>query len=94
MANDHPITISPNPHRVRVRFAGHTVADLQAPLVGPAYSTMLWEAQEVVRGEHDLPLPADLAPGTYRMSLTLLPDTNTPAGVAYLGTVKVEPPGK
>ena len=27
MVNDHPITISPNPNRVRVRFAGHTVAD-------------------------------------------------------------------
>jgi uncharacterized protein (DUF427 family) len=24
---DHPITITPHPHRVRVRFAGHTVAD-------------------------------------------------------------------
>jgi uncharacterized protein (DUF427 family) len=27
MANDHPITISPNPNRVCVRFAGRTVAD-------------------------------------------------------------------
>jgi len=27
MANDHPITISPNPNRVRVTFAGHTVAN-------------------------------------------------------------------
>jgi uncharacterized protein (DUF427 family) len=27
MADDHPITITPNPNRVRVRFAGRTVAD-------------------------------------------------------------------
>ena len=27
MTKDHPITISPNPNRVRVSFAGHTVAD-------------------------------------------------------------------
>jgi len=27
MKDDHPITISPNPNRVRVRFAGRTVAD-------------------------------------------------------------------
>ena len=27
MVDDHPITISSNPNRVRVRFAGHTVAD-------------------------------------------------------------------
>jgi hypothetical protein len=74
--------------------AGHVVAELQAPLVGPAYSTTLWEAQEIVRGEHDVALPANLPPDTYRLSLTLLPDTNTPAGSAYLGTVRVEKPGK
>jgi uncharacterized protein (DUF427 family) len=27
MADDHPITISPNPNRVRVNFAGRTVAN-------------------------------------------------------------------
>jgi uncharacterized protein (DUF427 family) len=27
MADDHPITISPNPNRVRVSFAGRTVAN-------------------------------------------------------------------
>jgi uncharacterized protein (DUF427 family) len=27
MKDDHPITISPNPNRVRVTFAGRTVAD-------------------------------------------------------------------
>ena len=74
--------------------SGQPVTDLQAPLVGPTYSTTLWELQEIVRGEHDLTLPADLPPGTYRLSLTLLPDTNTPAGVTYLGTVKVEQPNR
>ena len=72
--------------------SGHTVAQLQAPLVGPTYSTTLWNANEVVRGEHDLLLPANLAPGTYRLSLTLLPDANTPAGSAYLGAITVSKP--
>ena len=53
------------------------------------YSTTFWEAHEIVRGEHDLSLPTSLVPATYRLSLTLLPDTNTPAGVTYLGTVQV-----
>jgi mannosyltransferase len=74
---------------------GHTVASRQAPLVGATYSTTLWQKDEIVRGEHDLDLPADLPPATYRLSLTMLPDTDTSAGVAYLGTVKVtRPPGK
>jgi mannosyltransferase len=72
--------------------AGHTVASRQAPLVGEMYSTTLWQKDEIVRGEHDLDLPADLPPDTYRLSLTMLPDTDTQAGVAYLGTVKVSRP--
>jgi hypothetical protein len=71
---------------------GEEVANLQAPLVGQTYATTLWEAGEIVRGEHDLLIPADLPPGTYWLSLTLLPDTLTPAGVAYLGTMKVTKP--
>ena len=27
MADDHPITVSPSPNRVRVNFAGRTVAN-------------------------------------------------------------------
>ena len=73
---------------------GQTVASLHAPLVGEAYSTTLWSQDEIVRGEHDLTIPPDVPPGTYRLSLAVLPDINTPAGTAYLGTVKVAPPGK
>ena len=68
---------------------GETVAELQAPLVADTYTTPLWEQGEIVRGEHDLLIPSDLPAGTYRLSLVLLPDTDTPAGTAYLGTVKV-----
>ncbi len=74
--------------------SGHTVASLQAPLVSDIYPTILWQQGEIVRGEHDLFLPPDLQPDTYRMSLTLLPDAETEAGAAYLGTVKVEDPAK
>jgi hypothetical protein len=73
---------------------GKTVAALQAPLVSDTYLTTLWQEGEVVRGEHDLLIPPDLPPDTYRLSLTLLPDANTQAGIAYLGTVSVSPPEK
>jgi mannosyltransferase len=70
---------------------GQTVVMLHAPLVSEAYSTTLWSQDEIVRGEHDLSIPESVAPGTYRLSLAVLPDINTPAGTAYLGTVKVSP---
>lgn len=69
---------------------GRTVANLQAPLVSDFYPTTLWQKGEIVRGEHDLLLPADLSPDTYRLSLILLPDAETEAGTAYLGTLKVQ----
>jgi mannosyltransferase len=68
---------------------GTPVANLSAPLVSDTYSTTMWQKDEIVRGEHDLQVPADLAPGTYRLSLTMLPDQDTEAGSAYLGTVRV-----
>ncbi len=71
---------------------GRTVANLQAPLVSDFYPTTLWQKGEIVRGEHDLLLPADLSPDTYRLSLILLPDVETEAGTAYLGVVKVQAP--
>ncbi|MCX6030487.1 MAG: glycosyltransferase family 39 protein [Chloroflexi bacterium] len=69
--------------------SGRAVAQLEAPLVSASYATPLWQKGEVVRGEHDLLLPDDLPPDTYRLSLALLPDVATQAGTAYLGTVKV-----
>ena len=74
--------------------SGRTVANLQAPLVSEIYGTTLWQEGEIVRGEHDLQLPDDLPPDTYRLSLIMQPDTNTPAGTAYLGTVQVQKPEK
>jgi mannosyltransferase len=68
---------------------GKTVASLHAPLVGEAYSTTLWSPDEIVRGEHDLAIPENVPAGTYRLSLAALPDTNTPAGTAYLDPVRV-----
>ena len=71
---------------------GRVVANLQAPLVSDIYATTLWQEGEIVRGEHDLGLPPDLPPDTYRLSLILLPDDKTEAGTAYLGTVKIQEP--
>lgn len=72
--------------------AGHAITRLAAPLVGDTYHTTLWQKGEIVRGEHDLLLPADLAPAEYRLSLVLLPDEATPTSIAYLGTVRVQAP--
>ncbi|MBM4456735.1 MAG: hypothetical protein FJ011_03030 [Chloroflexi bacterium] len=74
--------------------SGHTVAKMQAPLVSDTYATTLWNRGEIVRGEHDLLIPAELPAETYRLSVILLPDTETPAGTAYLGAVKVTRPGR
>jgi hypothetical protein len=74
--------------------AGRAVASLHAPLVGEAYSTTLWSQGEIVRGEHDLTIPPDVPPGTYLLSLAVLPDIETPAGTAYLSTIEVSPPGE
>ena len=68
---------------------GNTVASMQAPLVSETYGTTLWQKGEVVRGEHDFQIPVDLPPDEYRLSLIMTPDDKTPAGTAYLGTVKV-----
>ncbi len=69
---------------------GHSVATLEAPLVSATYLTTLWQEGDVVRGEHDLLIPPDLPPDTYRLSLSLYPDAETEAGSAYLGTVRIE----
>lgn len=42
--------------------------------VGDAYPTTAWQEGEVVRGEHDLPIPPDLSPGRYPVFLTLMAD--------------------
>jgi mannosyltransferase len=73
---------------------GRTVVNLQAPLVSEIYGTTLWQEGEIVRGEHDLQLPDALPPDDYRISLLLLPDTETPAGTAYLGAMRVHAPEK
>ena len=71
---------------------GGQVAKLGWPLVSESYPTTQWAQGEVVRGEHDLQLPADLPPGIYQLSLVMLPDAGTPVGSAYLGAVEVSKP--
>jgi uncharacterized membrane protein len=74
--------------------AGRAVTSLRWPLVGETYPTTAWVQGEVVRGEHDLQLPADLTPGEYRLSLTMYPDDATDVGAAYLGSVVVASPAR
>ena len=47
--------------------AGHVVAGLEAQPLDGRYPTQSWAAGELVRDRHTLALPADLAPGAYRL---------------------------
>jgi hypothetical protein len=51
--------------------SGNTVAAVTAPLAQDSHPTSQWAAGEVVRGEHDLALPATLAPGRYQLQLAV-----------------------
>jgi mannosyltransferase len=70
---------------------GRTVSELFSPPAGDAYPTSRWQAGEIVRGEHDLLLPAGLTPGRYRLRLTLLPGDASPTSSVILGTIAVQP---
>ena len=47
--------------------AGRVVAGLEAQPLDGRYPTQSWAAGELVRDRHTLTLPADLAPGAYRL---------------------------
>ena len=47
--------------------AGRVVAGLEAQPLDGRYPTQSWAAGELVRDRHTLALPADLAPGAYRL---------------------------
>lgn len=71
-----------------------TVATMNAPLVSERYPTSQWMAGEIVRGEHDLPVPAALAPGRYQLQLAVYPShrADQPSDWAGLGPVLVSQP--
>ena len=67
-----------------------TVAAMSAPLVSERYPSSQWMAGEIVRGEHDLPVPATLAPGRYQLQLTVTShDGRQPGAWVDLGPVVV-----
>lgn len=47
--------------------AGETVAQRDQPPLAGAYPTSLWDAGDIIADEIQLPLPADLPPGRYRV---------------------------
>lgn len=70
--------------------AGRTTAEMRAPLHGD-YPATDWQAGEIVRSRHQMPLPEGLAAGRYRLQLELLdPISGKSAGHADLGPVVVE----
>ncbi len=70
---------------------GRTVSELTSSPAGDTYPTSRWQAGEIVRGEHDLPLPADLTPGRYHLRLALLSADNHVTPPMVLGTIAVQP---
>jgi len=73
-----------------LRLSGQKAAVL-APLVSDRHPTSLWEKGEIVRGEHDLPLPADLRPGRYHVHLAVAPSDDATSGdQVRLATIRVQ----
>lgn len=68
--------------------AGAQVVSQTGPLASAAYPSSQWQPGEIVRGQLDLPLPADLPAGTYRVVMHV-PGTIPIAG-ADIGMVKTE----
>jgi len=56
---------------LRLLRGENEVASVSGPLVSDLYPTLSWRAGEIVRGEHDLPLPDYLEPGRYQLQLFL-----------------------
>ncbi len=50
---------------------GKIVAQVDTQARGGAYSTSVWDASEIIRDDYALQLPADLAPGSYRIEIGL-----------------------
>ncbi len=60
---------------------GQATAQVILPLAAAAYPTSRWVADEIVRGQHWLTLPADLESGAYTLSLRLLDEAGSSAGI-------------
>jgi 4-amino-4-deoxy-L-arabinose transferase-like glycosyltransferase len=50
---------------------GKVVAQVDAPPRAGTYPTTIWDVGEIIRDDYSLKLPADLAPGPYRIELGL-----------------------
>jgi 4-amino-4-deoxy-L-arabinose transferase-like glycosyltransferase len=58
--------------RLKIRLElGTGQTTVKADPAGEAYPTTLWVTGEVVRGDHDVPLPLNLAPGRYSLFLSV-----------------------
>jgi hypothetical protein len=77
-----------------VRGNDQEVASVSGPLISDLYPTLNWEQGEVVRGEHDMLIPAYVEPGRYQLQL-FLHTGNPEAGIdrVNLGTVVIAKQG-
>jgi 4-amino-4-deoxy-L-arabinose transferase-like glycosyltransferase len=75
---------------------GAVVAELVEKPVAGTYPTAWWRAGELVRDPHELPIPATVPPGSYRLTLSLMRADGSEAEAARgqtevdLGQIQVE----
>jgi hypothetical protein len=70
--------------------AGRTTAEAVQPLLYGALAPRDWPVSDVVQHVQPLPLPLDLAAGTYQLAVTLRRDGNDLAAPVILGPLVVE----
>jgi hypothetical protein len=72
---------------------GGIAAEETFPIASEAYPTTQWQAGEVVRSQHYLPVPAEAPAGRGRLQLTVVDQEGTPlAAVIDLSELEIEMP--
>ena len=74
--------------RLVLSFADHEGL-LDAPLAGEGYPTHLWQPGEIVRGEHDVQIPASMQAGRHRLLLSLSARGAHAASAVDIGTIEL-----
>jgi hypothetical protein len=72
---------------------GGIAAEKTLPVASEAYPTTQWQADEVVRSQHYLPVPAGASAGRHRLQLTVVDQEGVPLAAAIdLGALEIEVP--
>ncbi|MCL4467105.1 MAG: glycosyltransferase family 39 protein [Chloroflexi bacterium] len=69
---------------------GREVAAVAGPAVDGTYPTARWRADDLIRDIHNLPLPPDLAPGSYELAVALVAPGTSGGTLQPVGVVDVK----